>query len=706
MMVPPIVFPKCADPSGGGDGGLHDDDITTDSNTIYTEAIMTADGRCTQHPWIQLRKLDAYSGQVFLRDECPECTRQYVLCRGALRRRAMELDQKLQALEEEVSGGTVYSSDTETTTAGDVGTSRQYIPPLPLFPSQLGPTTDDGSCSHPHSPTTSSGAGFGRGLPREAPLSTNVPISPGGGNPCHPHALCAASVAANRHQQSELHQIGKAAAIMMPPPHQRQHFGADQQHSAFLLAEQLQVKDAELKSVRHTLADTQRRLHEEQVLAARLRASLEQAEAALRNQERQMRLLRSDRHRKDEETFQARQQLETIERKLDVMMDKKRQQMWGGDGIGDGSSNTSATRSSACDDSSKRDGSVDGASGKSPRRHHMEDVVREWIIGGRAAHAAGVDAQMEGSTEDQICRPLASIESQRVTSDIGVDTYNPQEQLVEPAEEEDEEDDDNAAAAVSSSSSIYTTGTEGVDTEEGKWDYDHDDKVDNCDDEDSTTSSGDGQSSADESGPWTKFLLAATAGQLSDEESLLPPPPRQAPPSDTPPAGNHNPQGPSKSTDERLVSDETTNGQKETLTQDSVDSDCQILPGAINGREGNAFMDDKMTKVNNGNDTLDNDPKFIGSINSNEGDGNDDDDLLSTGEATVASSTYGEDRQQVINRTLVDSHGDEGTYTGMVLKSTGMPHGMGRMDYTEVGRMYSGSWYVEERTFLRDASLL
>jgi hypothetical protein len=60
---------------------------------------------------------------------------------------------------------------------------------------------------------------------------------------------------------------------------------------------------------------------------------------------------------------------------------------------------------------------------------------------------------------------------------------------------------------------------------------------------------------------------------------------------------------------------------------------------------------------------------------------------------TVASSTYGEDRQKVVNKALLDPYGDKGVYTGVILRSTGMPHGLGRMIYDEDGRIYEGDWY-------------
>jgi hypothetical protein len=68
-----------------------------------------------------------------------------------------------------------------------------------------------------------------------------------------------------------------------------------------------------------------------------------------------------------------------------------------------------------------------------------------------------------------------------------------------------------------------------------------------------------------------------------------------------------------------------------------------------------------------------------------------DEDNQSLGQ-TVASSTYGEDRQKVVNKTLLDPYGDKGVYTGVVLRTTGMPHGLGKMVYEEDGRIFEGDW--------------
>jgi hypothetical protein len=59
---------------------------------------------------------------------------------------------------------------------------------------------------------------------------------------------------------------------------------------------------------------------------------------------------------------------------------------------------------------------------------------------------------------------------------------------------------------------------------------------------------------------------------------------------------------------------------------------------------------------------------------------------------SVASSTYGEDRQRVQDQNVLDPYGDRGTYTGIILRSTGMPHGTGTMIYQEDHRTYVGEW--------------
>jgi hypothetical protein len=67
----------------------------------------------------------------------------------------------------------------------------------------------------------------------------------------------------------------------------------------------------------------------------------------------------------------------------------------------------------------------------------------------------------------------------------------------------------------------------------------------------------------------------------------------------------------------------------------------------------------------------------------------DDDDRSDPSEV---STSYGEDQEKVVNKVLSDPYGDRGVYTGMLLLTTGMPHGSGRIQYADVGRSYDGEW--------------
>lgn len=51
-----------------------------------------------------------------------------------------------------------------------------------------------------------------------------------------------------------------------------------------------------------------------------------------------------------------------------------------------------------------------------------------------------------------------------------------------------------------------------------------------------------------------------------------------------------------------------------------------------------------------------------------------------------------EERQRIDHEIILDPYGDKGTYTGMILVSTRMPHGTGRMVYEGDERVYDGQW--------------
>jgi hypothetical protein len=68
---------------------------------------------------------------------------------------------------------------------------------------------------------------------------------------------------------------------------------------------------------------------------------------------------------------------------------------------------------------------------------------------------------------------------------------------------------------------------------------------------------------------------------------------------------------------------------------------------------------------------------------------------VSTGisEAAATTSTTSTEKFvfSVTGATCQDKFGDEGTYTGTILVTEGLPHGEGKMDY-ESGRIYEGEW--------------
>jgi len=62
------------------------------------------------------------------------------------------------------------------------------------------------------------------------------------------------------------------------------------------------------------------------------------------------------------------------------------------------------------------------------------------------------------------------------------------------------------------------------------------------------------------------------------------------------------------------------------------------------------------------------------------------------GKYTVASSTYGEDRFHVEDKSIVDPFGNKCNFTGPILKSTLMPHGKGKMIYKKDKERLEGQW--------------
>lgn len=59
---------------------------------------------------------------------------------------------------------------------------------------------------------------------------------------------------------------------------------------------------------------------------------------------------------------------------------------------------------------------------------------------------------------------------------------------------------------------------------------------------------------------------------------------------------------------------------------------------------------------------------------------------------SIHSETYGDEREKVFNSIVTDPYGDRGHYTGIVYRSSHMPHGLGFMLYEADQRTYEGDW--------------
>ncbi|KAL7579949.1 hypothetical protein ACA910_004945 [Epithemia clementina (nom. ined.)] len=80
-------------------------------------------------------------------------------------------------------------------------------------------------------------------------------------------------------------------------------------------------------------------------------------------------------------------------------------------------------------------------------------------------------------------------------------------------------------------------------------------------------------------------------------------------------------------------------------------------------------------------------PKRRQSLGANSSNSHSRSGRISKGDDSSLSGVY-----QVTALTVKDPYGEQGTYTGSISNSTGMPHGFGRLEYDKAGRWYEGDW--------------
>ncbi len=547
----------------------------------------------------------------FTTDSNTVMTKEYEANKEALRMRKLELDRQLKALEISAAsgggsaggggtggGGTGGGTSADSRDLGDNKSSTQHpqyrpppmppqiyyggpgVPGYPPYP----PLPHHAPHMYPGGPGPGSATGSERDVTPNGPHHPPPPF-----NMYDPHYFAAA-----------------AAAHHHPPGPPLPSHGSDPSQDKYLL-KLLQEKEEELKSVRRTLEETQTRLQEQTLQAARLQATLDQVQSSFQ-QERQLIQLQAE--KRAQEQFQAQQQ-EIFQKQLDLM-DK-----WQRGGGGDMSAGTAPLSS----------GSAEAAAASAPPPP-VSDLppAPETPTSSPAIAASSVKHYKQDAASAGTAETGKS------------DKKYPWKNKSAGAETKP------AAATVADSAAAY--GTERDDKDDGG------------------TSNGNFQHSMDDS-------LFDSAGVLQRSEY----------------------------DDEEDEKDEilATPAMAEAAQQDNEmkDSARQVttsaganrtMAGATNGEPQKAS--DRFTPV-----YIEQGDKAAAAEYTQFIMNNPPDDERSLGQ-TVASSTYGEDRLKVVNQSLLDPYGDKGTYTGVVLRSTGMPHDLGRMIYEEDGRIYEGDWSV------------
>lgn len=575
--------------------------VDVDTSTVATRALMTPDGKCVHHPWVEMRGKDPASGQVYQRESCPECTTQYEANKEALRQRKLELNRQLEALENEN-----HNNNNETTTGSvsdDRKESHAYRPPLPLQQQQQQQALMDETPSaysylqrqqqqSPRLPLTrppnrtfsANSVGSSGSTPQiittgmdsmgNGGIALNSPSTLPFSNPYDPHYLAAA---ANAFHQQQLQIQQKSAPYV----------SQDESHQGTILYKLLQDKDNELKQVRRSLQELQEKYQEQSLLAMRLQTTLDQAREAF---EKERQLIRLQAEQDARESLTARQ---------DAIFEK--QLKWMETSFSNMNTNNNASSANA-DTTPKPPPAAATATTKSEPPNEIE---QKETVGNDSSSSLPAKKKHPWNTTPGKQKP------------------NPTSLDGEKNNNNNNEEELRKADQPSSSS-----------------------KTKNL------------------------FKIPSTA---SNNKKLYP------------------------SIDDALMG---SNGKAAVENNNSNGNGIKVqkqptepkTPVGLRTAETPMVSNTSTTKKGSSSDRFDPVYKEGGSTTAttyfspSSGD-----DEKSLGQ-TVASSTYGDDRVKVVNKKLLDPYGDKGTYTGVVLRNTGMPHGLGRMVYEEDRRVFEGDW--------------
>ena len=759
----------------GTDHDNIDDDVQT-VNTNDTRAYMTPDGKCVNHPWVELRGKDLASGQVYQRESCPECNRQHETTMDDKRQRKLELDRQLRALGNEnlsssgvdvpgAGAGSRGSIDRDRVSESHSSHPQPYRPPLPpqsssssidysypqrqssprpptaagvnnmMYAAPPGPSRTSSSASaasssnqyqHQHQhmmDAITNGNGPLNNYANGTPTGSTLPFSPHS-NPYDPQYLAAAAANAYHH------------ANISPAPSQHlqqatRHDNQNQNQNDSLLWKLLQDKEDELKEVRKTLQETQRQFQEQSLLATKLQTTLDQVQASF---EQERLLIKLQTEKKSQESLTSHQQ-EILQRQLQWMENNNNSTNINTDtrlaaqnlikplnDVGIGSSQHSEQNSIDSSGVSIQKQQQNDVGIGSSQHSDQNSIVSTAVSIGKMSisndeeesqqsiHRNTNDREVVGNTEVAMVDAVSLSKSDVVTTNndnnnitssakkkgekkypwtettkVSPGREKKSTTLVADADDDDgEKEDANEANSNSNTFRIPTNSNSKKklypSIDETFMGSDVTDKGEAFTDDNNDLSKEGEASMPKPSSPSPKSTIREQLQQQHQHQ-------HQQVPVDSIASRN---------------TAQTINNMAETPTMNNTGRNSGKKT-SINSMAETPTMKNTATrnsgKKSSKNDSSDRfEPLYVqqrvdeDEVATNTSDftpPTDDDRSLGQ---TVASSTYGDDRMKVVGKTLLDPYGDKGTFTGVVLRNTGMPHGQGKMVYEEDLRVFDGEW--------------
>lgn len=622
---------------------MEDDDLTTD--TLATKAVLTPDGLCVKHPHVRLRGRDA-QGHIVHRDSCYECDREFAQARRTLQERQQELDRQLQALDTKTptgagvgvgsggGGGSARKKSTDTSVSSH--SSLPAVPsPYPYYP--------------PPPPHYYPGYGYpGADGPHYPPPPYGYPPPPphnqyGPPQPPPPQQLYQPPLK----DEEEPPKRSTAPGPSSPPPEGPKSAKEDSQLVALL-----QQKEQEMKDLRKQLQDQQDKLTQETAALAECKQQLEQqahVTEMLQTQhahavEQIQASFQQQLHSSNQQLEQQSQVTDLLQKQLEQLQLAFQQQLQAL--VEESQQQREQFRKLLHEELT------------SLRHAVKEDIKAGQMVAGapRVASSSPVLHAASAPSAQHAVPPPAPLPSAAATSSTTTPKLDKPKMLAEP-------DDLDMSTVGTSENEQQQQGT-----------------TKNAKDLPTTTNKANGgQLKKAPNHPWTSTTTNVNSTTVhpstNNANTATNPTAKLKKPPDA--TGND--------TDEadelHLSADESLWSAANELT----DKETNILKPPTT-----TTKDNKPTVAASDRFT----PKYVHP-------GDDDDDISHhpgesvderSLEQTVASSTYGEDRQKVVSKQLLDPYGDKGVYTGVILRSTGMPHGLGRMIYDEDGRIYEGDW--------------